>query len=171
MQIKIWHLSSSIQNSPVIDESKSSLLLIDIVSTIFIPGMLLSEKGVEGVHWKFRAFYGIGLYSEKRIFWDRTKGRGLSSWFFWCTSTAPSQRGWWSSLQLLLPFGLPMGVGGLLCGVIPRRVIPRGVNRPPGRHGRSVTHRGGSGTGTFHTWPWTMKSNNIIGNCVPLFAT
>jgi hypothetical protein len=47
MQIKILHLSSSIQNSPVIDESKSSLLLFDIVSTTFIPGMLLSEKGVE----------------------------------------------------------------------------------------------------------------------------
>jgi hypothetical protein len=30
-----------------IDESKSSLLLFDIVSTTFIPGKILSEKGVE----------------------------------------------------------------------------------------------------------------------------
>ncbi len=35
MQIKIWHLSSSTQNSTVIDESESSLLLFDILSTTF----------------------------------------------------------------------------------------------------------------------------------------
>jgi hypothetical protein len=45
MQIKIGHLSSSTQNSTVIDESKRSLLLFDIVSTTFIPGNL--KKGVE----------------------------------------------------------------------------------------------------------------------------
>ncbi len=44
MQIKIWHLSTSTQNSTVIDESKSSLLLFDIVSTTFIPGKISSEK-------------------------------------------------------------------------------------------------------------------------------
>ncbi len=44
MQIEIWHLSTSTQNSTVIDESKSSLLLFDIVSTTFIPGKILSEK-------------------------------------------------------------------------------------------------------------------------------
>ncbi len=44
MQIKIWHLSTSTQNSTVIDESKSSLLLFVIVSTTFIPGKVSSEK-------------------------------------------------------------------------------------------------------------------------------
>ena len=32
------------KNSTVIDESKSSLLLFDIVSTTFIPGKISSEK-------------------------------------------------------------------------------------------------------------------------------
>jgi hypothetical protein len=40
MQIKIGHLSTSTQNSTVIDESKSSLLLFDIVLTTFIPGKI-----------------------------------------------------------------------------------------------------------------------------------
>ncbi len=44
MQIKRWHLSSSPQNSNVLDESKSSLLLFDIVSTTFIPGKISSVK-------------------------------------------------------------------------------------------------------------------------------
>ncbi len=44
MQIKIGHLSSSTQNSTVIDESNSSLLLFDIVPTTFIPGQISSEK-------------------------------------------------------------------------------------------------------------------------------
>jgi hypothetical protein len=40
---------SSPQNSTVLDKSKSSLLLFDIVSTTFIPGKIYSsgEKGVE----------------------------------------------------------------------------------------------------------------------------
>ncbi len=37
-------MSTSTQNSTVIDESKSSLLLFDIVSTTFIPGKISSEK-------------------------------------------------------------------------------------------------------------------------------
>ncbi len=55
MQIKIWHLSTSTQNSTVIDESKSSLLLFDIVSTTFIPGKIRSILA------ELRAFYGICL--------------------------------------------------------------------------------------------------------------
>jgi hypothetical protein len=47
MQIKIGHLSTSTQNSTMIDESKSSLLLFDFVSTTFIPGKISSEKGDE----------------------------------------------------------------------------------------------------------------------------
>ncbi len=60
MQIKRWHLSSSPQNSTVLDESKSSLLPFDIVSTTFVPEKISSEKKVS----KFRsiaelwAFYG-----------------------------------------------------------------------------------------------------------------
>jgi hypothetical protein len=45
-------LSTSTQNSTVIDESKSSLLLFDIVSTTFIPGKKSSEKSC-----RIRAFY------------------------------------------------------------------------------------------------------------------
>jgi hypothetical protein len=37
MQIKIGHLNTSTQNSTVVDESKSSLLLFDFVSTTFYP--------------------------------------------------------------------------------------------------------------------------------------
>jgi hypothetical protein len=44
MQITIGHLSTSTQNCTVIDESKSSLLLFDIVPTSFIPEKILSEK-------------------------------------------------------------------------------------------------------------------------------
>ncbi len=47
MQIKMGHLSTSTQNSTVIDEIKSSFLLSDIVATTFIPGKISSEKGVE----------------------------------------------------------------------------------------------------------------------------
>jgi hypothetical protein len=61
MQIKRWHLSSSTQNSTVLDESKSSLLLFDIVSTTFIPGKISSEKKVSKLRSiaELRAFYGI----------------------------------------------------------------------------------------------------------------
>jgi hypothetical protein len=49
MQIKIGHLSTSTQNSTVIDESKSSLLLYDIVSTTSILSLerYRRKKGVE----------------------------------------------------------------------------------------------------------------------------
>jgi len=59
MQIKIGHLSISTQNSTVIDESKSSLLLFDIVSTTFIPGKISSEKKVSNLRSiaELRAFY------------------------------------------------------------------------------------------------------------------
>ncbi len=40
MQIKRWHLSSSTQYSTELDESKSSLLLIDIVSTTLLRNFL-----------------------------------------------------------------------------------------------------------------------------------
>jgi hypothetical protein len=64
MQIKIWHFSTSTQNSTVLDESKSSLLLFDIVSTTFIPGKISLEKKVSKLRSiaKLSAFYGI-LYS------------------------------------------------------------------------------------------------------------
>jgi hypothetical protein len=50
-------LISSPQNSTVLDDSKSSLLLFDIVSTTFIPGNISSEEGVEVA--ELRAFYGM----------------------------------------------------------------------------------------------------------------
>jgi hypothetical protein len=44
----------------VLDESKSSLLLFDIVSTTFIPGKISSEKKVSKLRSiaELRAFYG-----------------------------------------------------------------------------------------------------------------
>ncbi len=63
MQIKRWHLSSSPQNSTVLDESKSSPLLFDIVSTTFIPGKISSEKKVSKLRQiaELRAFYGWSI--------------------------------------------------------------------------------------------------------------
>jgi hypothetical protein len=60
MQIKIWHLSTSAQNPTFIDESKSSLLLFDIVSTTFIPGKIYRWKKVSKlkVH-KNENFFGF----------------------------------------------------------------------------------------------------------------
>ncbi len=73
MQIKRWHLSSSPQNSTVLDESKSSLLLFDIVSTTFIPGKISSDKRLSKLRSiaELRAFYSIdywtyGLFSSLR---------------------------------------------------------------------------------------------------------
>ncbi len=60
MQITIGQLSTSTQNFIVIDESKSSLLLFDIVSTTFIPEKILSEKKGSKLRStaELRAFYG-----------------------------------------------------------------------------------------------------------------
>ncbi len=64
MQIKIGHLSTSTQNSTVI-ESKSSLLLFDTVSTTFIPVKLLyhRKKGVVEVKVHCRTFYGFTVFT------------------------------------------------------------------------------------------------------------
>jgi hypothetical protein len=60
MQIKIGHLSNLTQNSTVIDESKSSLLLFDIVSTTN-PWKDIVGKKVSKLRSiaELREFYGI----------------------------------------------------------------------------------------------------------------
>ncbi len=58
----------------MLDESKSSLLLFDIVSTTFIPGKIPSEKKVSKLRSiaELRAFYGLlQLLSLRGIFGTR----------------------------------------------------------------------------------------------------
>jgi hypothetical protein len=52
MQIKIGHLSTSTENSTVIYESKSSLLLFDVVSTTFYPWKDIVGKKLSSVEVK-----------------------------------------------------------------------------------------------------------------------